>query len=467
MSAWQFTAPGGLNDFSDPKNWHQAMLKEANGIVDILVQTVLGRSPASQAEYDQVAATLAYINPAINPPPSDAATVAVTPWGGFPRAVKIKAPWPGFPPDVVDADGSYRAADQLGAEDYRPGVFVDRHGNVMTLPSRHRQDEYLEWVLRRDTAGRIRTAIFVAEGYDYFSKLYEVDERRVVEIYQEFTETRTINADDLRAPEGIYFRDLQGRTSEEVTPGGFNHRNRFNVSPGIIHLSHRANSLGAEVNLAGVSGIARRLTSGELLDGIDERRLLCCAQGGEPNRNSDPLISKQAYAQVMAGKHYTLANPVGLYIATIAHEHLLLPDGVTPAPEEWWRTVRGTSDDQRVLRLELEVPANENFVVGDLSIDGVPLKFGGQLAELLTMHLFVTIWNRAGGGSGPAVPCEATCCVKSGTDILVISDGNCQPGYVLKYPGLVETAGRRASFAEAAAAVPALQRVAAKARRLP
>jgi hypothetical protein len=467
MSTWKFSAPGGLTDFTDPERWHEAMAKEAKDIVEFLVVTALGRLPENEEEFRQVAATLAYINPADSELPAETETLPLPPWGAFPRAVTVKAPWPSFAADPIDPDGSYRAADQLGAEDFRLGVFIDRNDNLLHLPSRHRQDEYCEWVLRRNRDGRIRKAIFVAEGYDYFSKLYEVDEQRVVEIYRDFTETNTINADDLRAPNGVYFRDNRGQTSEQVKPGAFNNRNRFNISPGIVHLSHRANSLGAEVNLAGVSGIARKLVSGELLDGVDPQRLLCCAQGGDPNRNSDPLIAKVAYAQVIAGKHYTLANPVGLYIAGIAHEQLLLPNG-QPAPLEWWRTVRGTSADGRILRLELEVPANENIVLGDLTIGGVELKYGGQLADLLTVHLFVTRWDREEGGTGPVVACDATCCVKDGTEILVLSDGDCEAGSSLKFPGLVGGAEIAPAFvASTVAAGQAAKPVASMARRLP
>jgi hypothetical protein len=440
------------------------MLKEAEDIVAILVATALGREPASQAEFDQVAATLTYVNPVKSAPPADAEVVNLTPWSAFPRGVTVQAPWAGFPRDLIDPDGSYRAADQLGAEDTKPGVFLDGQGNVVALPTRHRQDEYCEWVLRRDSADRIRKAIFVAEGYDYFSELFEADEQRVVDIYREFTETGSITADSLRAPNGIRHRDSKGQITTVVAPGGFNHRNAFNVSPGIVHLSHRANSLGAEVNLAGVSGLARKIADGTLLDGADPRRLLCCAQGGDPNRNSDPLIGKQAYAQVLAGKHYTLTNPVGLYISDFTDTSLLLPDGVTPAPRSWWRTVRGTSANRRILRLELEVPQGEGFVLGDLTINGTELKYGGQLAELLSVHLFVTRWNRAGGGVGPVVNCDATCCVKNGTDMLALSNGGCQPPFSLKYPGLLVPPAAGVKFAESAALAP---RPAAAKSRLP
>jgi len=468
MSDWFFDAPGQLADFRDARNWHREMQREAEDIVRFLVQTYLGRDPRDEQELRDVAATLSYANPMVNAPPQSAETVAVTPWGAFPRAVRRHAPWPDQPFRDDDPDGSLRAAEHLGDEDHRPGVFLDRHDSVLHLPVRDRQDEYLEWMLHRDEQGRIRRAIFVAEGYDYFASLFKHDEQRVLELYKEFTGVESIKVDDLRATNGIYRRLSDGRTYEVAPPGGFNPRNRFNVANGIVHLSHRANSLGAEVNLAGVSGIGRLTSTGALLDGADNERLLCCAEGGNPNRNSDPAIAQEAYAQVLAGFHYTLANPVGLYIAGIAETRLLLPDNRTPVPREWWRTVRGSANDRRILRLELAVPRSERITIDDLLADGVPVQYGGQLADLLTVHLFVTRWKRADEGHGPDVGCSATCCRQTGSQNLVLSDGACSPGFELAFPDLVGSGLRAASSAAqlpVAAATGTLVR--ARSRRLP
>jgi hypothetical protein len=226
-----------------------------------------------------------------------------------------------------------------------------------------------------------------------------------------------------------------------VEPGGFNPRNRFNINPGIVHLSQRANSLGAEVNLAGVSGIARKDVHGSTLDGADSERLLCCNQGGNPNRNSDPLISAQAYAQVLGRFHYTLANPVGLYIAGVAESSLLLPDNATTVPREWWTVVRGhdlwDGANSRVLRLELEIPKTEGLAISDLLIGGQEVRYPGQIAELLSVHLFVTRWQRGDSSIGPIVKCDATCCRQQGGDQLKLSDGTCENGYNLAFPDLV------------------------------
>jgi hypothetical protein len=85
-------------------------------------------------EIAQHAPLLSYIDPVATRPDSDGETVAVSPWPAFPRAVLRRGPWAEFPPHPEDRDGNYRAAEHLGDEDYRPGVFVDRDDNVLHLP---------------------------------------------------------------------------------------------------------------------------------------------------------------------------------------------------------------------------------------------------------------------------------------------------------------------------------------------
>lgn len=451
MPQWFYNAPAGMNDFTDPQLWHEEMAREARDIVTILVASAMGKDPSQVTPQDilTVSPTLTYSNPIANEPPPSAETVGISPWGAFPRAVERKAPW-SLPHDPDDVTGNYRAVEHRGEEDHRAGTFRDFEGNTLSLRVRDRQDEYLEWVVRRNSDGKIRQAIFVAEGYDYYSALFDHDEQRVVEMYREFTSVSSITADGLRAAKGIKRYFLNGNYQVVAEPGKFNPRNAYNIDPGIVHLSHRANSLGAEVNLAGVSGIARKTVGGSTIATGNPELLLCCSQGGNPNRNSDPLIGEQAYAQVLAQKHYTLANPVGLYIAGVETERLTFETG-EPVPREWWRVVRGEElwdpKKSRVLRLELEVPSSEGIVLGDLQVDGNPIKYGGQLARLLSVHLFVTRWTRTDGSIGPIVGCEATCCRKIGTPELVLSAGQCSPGYQLAFPDLVSPPMAPISFA--------------------
>jgi hypothetical protein len=419
------------------------MLKEARDIITILVGASLGKNPDDVTPEDIIKERekLAYVDPTETQPPADAETIPIQGWNGFPRAVVRRAPWKEYPPIDGDDEGNYRAVEHLGDEDHRPGVFVDRNDKVLHLPVRDRQDEYLEWAAKRNGDGKIVRLTFVAEGYDYFSKLFESDEGRTLDLYKEFTGISALKVDDLRAKDGIYRRLKSGAAITVAEPGEFNPRNRYNIDPGIVHLAHRANSLGAEVNLAGVSGIARKKVSDALLDGKNEEELLCCNQGGNPNRNSDPLISAQAYKQVLDSYRYTLANPVGLYIAGIEEMGLLLPDNATRVPREWWNSVRGDglwdTAKSRVLRLVLEVPAKEKITISDLLVAGSPVRFPGQVAELLSVHLFVTRWKRSEASVGPTVKCDATCCRQHGGQQLELSDGRCRDGFDLAFPDLL------------------------------
>lgn len=446
MSNWVFDAPGGVTDFRDPMNWHKAMAAEASEIVTELVALVLGKDPRdlTQAEIDANAPSVAYVDPTSSLPAGVGETINIAPWGAFPRAVVRRKPWTDFPPVKGDSDGTRRAAEHLGDEDHRPGVFVDKDDNVLHLPVRDRQDEYVEWVSRRNADGKLVKVIFVAEGYDYYSTLFEHDEGRALELYRDFTENSTIRVDDLRAPRGIYRRLNSGARLTVAEPGAFNPRNRFNINPGIVHLSHRANSLGAEVNLAGVSGIIRQKADGTILSGNNPEELLCCCEGGNPNRNSDPLISQQAYTQVKEGFRYTLANPVGLYIAGVEDLRVETKDGDAVTPD-WWTVVRGdgfsSAATSRVLRLELAPPPNSKLTLEDLKVDGIPVRFAGQLTDLLQVHLFVTRWRRQPAGTGPSVRCVATCCKKTGTPQLVLTRSTCASGFDLAFPGLIGSAG--------------------------
>ena len=124
------------------------MQANATEIIIDLVAAALEKDTRSVSEEDvrQIGPTLAYVDPVMDPPPSAAVTTAIAPWGGFPRAVKRGAPWTELPHDVDDPTGVYRAVEHLGEEDHRPGVFIDKDDNILHLPVRDRQDEYLELI---------------------------------------------------------------------------------------------------------------------------------------------------------------------------------------------------------------------------------------------------------------------------------------------------------------------------------
>ncbi|MGC6329003.1 hypothetical protein [Rhizorhabdus sp. FW153] len=439
---WTFDPPGNVPDFVDPARWHAVMAAHADDMLWQLAAHALDNkiSSLTAADLDHFGPALAYAHPLYQPVPPNAETVALKPWSGFPRFVDRHAPWP-LPPIPHDLDGSLRTVEDLGDHDYAPGRFVDGDGDPVDLPVRHRQNEYLEWAARRGADGRLSSITFVAEGHDYFSALFDADERAVVELYQRFTGVPGITADALRARTGIWRVAPTGERALVARPGGYNYRNPLNIDPGIVHLSHHANSLIAQISVAGVSGLIRLKADGTLVSGIDAEELLCCNRGGDPNRNSDPKISQQAYTLTRNGYRYTLANPVGVYISGVDEQSITLPDG-KPLPREWWTAVRGrdlwSDGGSRVLRLEIAPPPGETIGLEDLKVNGSALRFPGQVARLIGVHLFVTRWKRETPGTGPSARCLGTCCCAEGKRVLLRDDhGRCRPGTKIAFPGLI------------------------------
>jgi hypothetical protein len=61
-------------------------------------------------------------------------------------------------------------------------------------------------------------------------------------------------------------------------------------------------------------------------------------------------------------------------------------------------------------RLVVEVPAESGFSVSDLSIGGVPVRYGGQIAECITVRL-TGVAALSANISNNAAACAARCCI--------------------------------------------------------
>src|SRR3954463_14289784 len=61
--------------------------------------------------------------------------------------------------------------------------------------------------------------------------------------------------------------------------------NRFNVGEGLVHLTQRANTLGAEIVLGASASVLRHDPAGQPVQ--EATRLICCSGFGELNRSSD------------------------------------------------------------------------------------------------------------------------------------------------------------------------------------
>jgi hypothetical protein len=79
----------------------------------------------------------------------------------------------------------------------------------------------------------------------------------------------------------------------------------------------------------------------------------------------------------------TLSNPVGLYMDHIDTSGWSLPGGIRIG--DCIKPVRGTAN--MIERLEVAMPEGSGFTLSDITIGGEPLRYGGQIAECITIKL--------------------------------------------------------------------------------
>src|SRR5205814_1493454 len=101
------------------------------------------------------------------------------------------------------------------------------------------------------------------------------------------------------------------------------------------------------------------------------------------NRNSDPTIGASVNALARLGANVTLRNPVGLFMDHIDLSGWRAPDG--KGVEDCVQIVRGLPG--MIERMVVEAPASRGFDLGDITIAGVPISYGGQIAECITVKL--------------------------------------------------------------------------------
>ena len=246
--------------------------------------------------------------------------------------------------------------------------------------SRDVQDEYCEWSVTRDaTTGKITRIDFTCEGPEYWAFLAGVNPDRVLELYRLHV-SPNVQRSDLFDAAGNYLR-----------------RNRWNNSTafGVMHLIQRNNSLGAEIEIAGVATIQRARADGTLK--TDSQELILCGRYGAAQRHSDPFIGARVNFHARARADVTLANPVGIYFAGLDTQGWVTPDAT--AASTFWSYSRGTQ--ARPMRAVLQVPAGKSYVLGDVKIGGRAIEFGAQVADRIQMTIRATATRI---GASTAVP---------------------------------------------------------------
>ncbi len=259
------------------------------------------------------------------------------------------------------------------------------------------QDEYCEWSVTRDAAtNKITSVMFTCENPDYWFTLWQVDPNTVLKIYQQVVSSAVQLAD-------LYLLDSQGNPVVNPLTGypAYNPLNKWNsgtvtnpgTSGGAVHLTSPPNTLGAEVYLAAAATLLRNVSS------YDPQSMICCSKYGQPIRNSDPHIGFSANQLAKAGMTISLTDPVGLYIQEPEWGSYQTPDG-TPA-QNFWTVVRGNGPSQ-ILHAVFAVPEEKGYTVSDITINGQPIQWAGQIAQIFQMQLSAT------GFPGSSLPPQKT-----------------------------------------------------------
>jgi hypothetical protein len=188
--------------------------------------------------------------------------------------------------------------------------------------------------------------------------------------------------------------------------GAYNPYNRWNSVDGIMHLGQPANSLGAEIKLGADATVLRSPAGSDGRRISDPDALICCARYGGPNRCSDPTIGASVNELASLGFAITLRNPVGLYMDDLDLTGWAGPGG-QPVDPGWFRVLRGSPG--LIERAVFEVPNRLGFRVSDITIGGVPITVGGQIAEHITVKLVGLVSERSKYSNAPA-SCECSCC---------------------------------------------------------
>jgi hypothetical protein len=303
--------------------------------------------------------------------------------------------WNAFPKELLRRFGRERAlqlADFLWPIEYFGNPPPDPTNLLNTSGILYRpQEEYCEWhVLRNPDTQAIERITFTSEPPEYWQALFGLvpggngipdvsfpgDTDVVLQLYRDLVSPE-VQLKDLIAP-----TELKNRSGNVLAKKGqYNIYNKWNTTHGIVHLNSPPNSLVAEILLGGDASVLYNGPLGRLL--VEPEALICYANYGGPNRNSDPTIGASVNALARLGAYVTLGNPVGLYMDHIDLSGWETPDGAHAS--DFVRIVRGSPG--MIERLVVEAPQGCKYAVGDLTIAGVPIHFGGQVAECITVKL--------------------------------------------------------------------------------
>ncbi|CAH0991024.1 hypothetical protein SIN8267_01125 [Sinobacterium norvegicum] len=275
-------------------------------------------------------------------------------------------------------------------------------------------DEYCEWSITRNSDHKMMSIMFTCENPAYYLALWRVNPKAVLGLYQQYI-------DPACQLEDLYLRysvdQPTGKKGESVidpTTGNpaYDPTNKWNNSTvrvagqcgGAMHLTSPPNTLSAEIYLAAAATIQRPLASS-----ANPQSLICCAQYGQNYRNSDPHIGFSANTAA-ANARISLTNPVGLYLQQPQNfQHWQAPNGEDVS--QFWTVTRGTAGtgpkgSDQILHAVFEVPESAGFTIEDITINGQPIRFAGEIAN--QMHVALSVNTKTPQGAQPVLPCVSS-----------------------------------------------------------
>jgi hypothetical protein len=383
----RFDPPGFLPDLARVPGLADEWSAAVSSWFDSSIETERSNYKKKRAE-----PTVQYFNPTKEDPRGTTVEQAIT-WNAFPKELLRQF---GRERALREADGLWPLSKYKSS--FRGEAF-DRN-----LYRPH--NEYCEWRVFRDgPTGKIKKVAFTSEPPEYYRALFgdEVegypfhgDRRALLELYHELV------SPDVQAKDLVASEDLVSTKGEVVVlKGAYNPYNRWNTTDGILHLIAPPNTLTAEIMLGADATVSRKDSRGRVL--VEPEALVCCAGYGGPDRNSDPTIGSAVNALARLGAMVTLKNPVGLYMDHIDLAGWSTPDGQSVS--DLVKIVRG--QPEMIERLEVEVPIERGFSLSEVTIAGVPIAYGGQIAECITVKL--TGLAVLAGVKPVAVTCDAQC----------------------------------------------------------
>jgi hypothetical protein len=308
--------------------------------------------------------------------------------------------WNAFPKELLRLYGRERAlrqADRLWTlrqfcKELWDAPSDRRHYPLLDEFSVRPQTEYCEWRVERDSrSDKIRRVIFTSEPPEFWFALFgnrvpgdepkyqfRGDRKALLARYEQFVGPR-VRLNDLVAPGNIFVPGSKSQTYAKK--GQYNIFNKWNTDYGIVHLCCLPNALVGEMELAMAGSISYKNAAGHLL--VEPEALICCSQTGGPNRNSDPTIVASVNAAARLGAYVTLKDPIGVYMDHIDLSGWECRD--KRSVTDCIHIMRGSPG--MIVRLVVEVPKDRNITVTDITIGGEPIRFGGQIAECITVKI--------------------------------------------------------------------------------